>query len=143
MSDTEKLITWGPNLVTGIASIDEQHRVLVDMCNEAHALLQAHATPETTKRIVRDLMSYALYHFETEEELADTCGYAASEPEDNAAHRAQHRAFAKAVADMQMEMARGNAISVQALFDFLRGWLTGHILGTDMKLAAFINHANT
>ena len=139
MNNTEVLIPWGPSLVTGVTRIDEQHRVLVDMCNEAHALLQQHATTETTKGIVRDLMSYALYHFETEEELAEECGYGDAFAEENAEHRAQHRAFANAVAGMQLDMSRGIAISVEALFEFLRSWLTTHILGTDMKLGKFIS----
>lgn len=139
MTTIEKLIAWGPGLLTGIPSIDEQHRVLVDMCNESHELLLANASTESTKRIVRDLMSYALYHFETEEELAVTCGYDADHAEQNAAHRAQHRAFASAVAEMQLEMSRGNAVPVEALFEFLRSWLTQHIQGTDMELARYIS----
>jgi len=138
MTQSEKFITWGPGLETGIPNIDEQHRVLVDMCNEAHELLQVEATPESLKRIVRDLMSYALYHFEAEEELAITCGYQASQPEQNTVHRLQHRAFANAVAEMQLESARGNSISVPELFEFLRSWLVQHIQGTDMQLAQYI-----
>ena len=138
MNSTEKFIPWGPGLLTGITSIDEQHRVLVDMCNEAHELLQSQSTTESIKRMVRDLMSYALYHFETEEELAIRHGYQAGEPEQNTIHRLQHRAFASAVADMQTEMSRGNGISVETLFDFLRTWLTQHIQGTDMQLADFL-----
>jgi len=142
MNNTEDLIPWGPALVTGITRIDEQHRVLVDMCNEAHVLLQQHATTERTKGIVRDLMSYALYHFETEEELADSCGYNDAHAEENAKHREQHRAFANAVAGMQLDMSRGIAVSIEALFDFLRSWLTNHILGMDMELGKFINSKN-
>lgn len=142
MTHTENFIHWGPALMTGIASIDEQHRVLVDMCNEAHELVHTGASAETTKRILRDLMSYALYHFDTEEELAIDCGYAAALVAQNEDHRAQHRAFSSAVADMQMDMSRGNAISVSDLFTFLRDWLTQHIQGTDMKLADFIKAQN-
>jgi hemerythrin-like metal-binding protein len=126
-------------LVTGIASIDEQHRVLVDMCNQAHSLLRVHSTTDSIKRIVRDLMSYALYHFEEEEELAVTSGYRAERSEEFAHHRSQHQAFASTVADMQARLLHGNEISVQVLFDFLRNWLIQHIQGTDIQLAHYIN----
>ena len=64
MNTADDLILWGPELMTGIGVIDEQHRVLVDMCNEANKLMQGHVDPEDVKRLVRDLMSYAMYHFE-------------------------------------------------------------------------------
>lgn len=138
MTDTKAFIAWGPQLVTGVASMDEQHKVLVDMCNEAYLLLQTNATAETSKKLLRDLMSYALYHFEAEEELALQSGYAADQAQQQAEHCAQHRAFAKTVADLQTEVLRGNGISIANLFEFLRSWLTDHILGTDMQLAAYM-----
>lgn len=139
MTDIKPFIVWGPSLVTGVANIDEQHKVLVDMCNEAHHLVETHASTEKSKKLLRDLMSYALYHFEAEEEIAMQCGYALDQVDQNAVHRTQHREFAKVVADMQLEMTRGNGISTEGLFEFLRSWLTDHILGMDMKLAAYVN----
>jgi hemerythrin len=129
---------WGPALVTGVEEIDQQHKVLVDMCNEAYQLVQANATADSAKKLLRDLTSYALYHFEAEEEIALQCGYAEDQADQNAQHRAQHRAFATTVAEMQVELFRGNGVSMDQLFAFLRAWLTDHILGTDMQLAAYI-----
>jgi hemerythrin-like metal-binding protein len=66
----DDLLEWGPALVTGVEAIDEQHKMLVDMLNEANLRMRSHIDRSVTEDIVRDLMSYALYHFETEEDLA-------------------------------------------------------------------------
>ena len=78
MNASDDLILWGPELMTGVDLIDQQHQVLVDMCNEANRLMQGHVDAEDVKRLVRDLMSYAMYHFEAEEELAIDQGYGES-----------------------------------------------------------------
>lgn len=137
MNTSTTFMAWGPALVTGVPRIDEQHKVLVDMCNEAYLLTRTEATAEAAKKLLRDLTSYALYHFEAEEAFAVECGYAAAQVEKNTQHCAQHRAFATTVAQMQVEMFRGNGVSIEQLFAFLRAWLTDHILGTDMQLTAF------
>lgn len=138
MNASDDLILWTPDLVTGVSLIDEQHRVLVDMCNEANKLMQGHIDPEDVKRLVRDLMSYAMYHFEAEEELALDQGYGDSHPDENALHREQHRKFAATVASLQQELAAGKVVTREALLGFLNGWLVNHIQVTDKKLALAI-----
>lgn len=138
MNASDDLILWGPELVTGVALIDEQHRVLVDMCNEANKLMQAQVDPDDVKRLVRDLMSYAMYHFEAEEELAIDEGYGDAHPADNALHREQHRSFASTVAALQQDLAAGKLVTRETLLGFLNSWLINHIQVTDKKLAAVI-----
>ncbi|MBK6648599.1 MAG: hemerythrin family protein [Betaproteobacteria bacterium] len=142
MNTADDLILWGPELMTGIGVIDEQHRVLVDMCNEANKLMQGHVDPEDVKRLVRDLMSYAMYHFEVEEELAIDEGYGESHPVDNELHREQHRNFASTVAALQQELATGKLVKREYLLGFLNSWLINHIQVTDKKMAVAILEKN-
>ena len=142
MNTADDLILWGPELMTGIGVIDEQQRVLVDMCNEAKKLMQGHVDPEDVKRLVRDLMSYAMYHFEVEEELAIDEGYGESHPVDNALHREQHRNFASTVAALQQELATGKLVKREYLLGFLNSWLINHIQVTDKKMAVAILEKN-
>ena len=62
-------IVWNESLMTGVASIDEQHHILVNMLNEANYRLSESSGREVLEEIVHDLMSYALYHFDNEEEM--------------------------------------------------------------------------
>ena len=138
MNASDNLILWGPELMTGVDLIDEQHQVLVDMCNEANRLMQGHVDAEDVKRLVRDLMSYAMYHFEAEEELAIDQGYGESHQAENDLHREQHRHFAATVAALQQDLAAGKVITRETLLGFLNSWLINHIQVTDKKLAHVI-----
>jgi hemerythrin-like metal-binding protein len=128
------LIVWTDKLVTGIAKIDEQHQILVNLFNEANAKLTANNNVEFVEKITRDLLSYALYHFETEEELMQEYGYI----EDADIHIGQHRSFSAKVVAMRNDIKAGILISREDLLSFLNSWLIDHILNTDKKLAAFL-----
>ena len=83
------------------------------------------------------MLSYALYHFDTEEDLMQEFGY----QEDGDAmqrHLEQHRAFSKQVVSARDSLRAGANISAQELLEFLNTWLVNHILNTDRKLGAFI-----
>ena len=134
----DDLLEWGPKLFTGIEAIDEQHKMLVDMLNEANLRLRSLVERSVVEDIVRDLMSYALYHFETEEELMLEQAYAQESPEDAATHAREHREFSHTVASVQQDLVNGKPVTREVLLGFLNHWLINHILNTDMRLATFL-----
>jgi hemerythrin-like metal-binding protein len=126
-----ELLVWNDELVTGVTEIDEQHRNLVNSINEVNTRLSnTTINAEILEKITQDLLSYALYHFETEESLMKEFNYAETQSEDSTIHQRQHRDFSTTVA--------GKLISREDLLSFLNGWLVNHILNTDKKLGAFI-----
>jgi hemerythrin-like metal-binding protein len=130
------LIAWNDTLVTGIDKIDEQHQILVSLFNEANTKLTANNNAEFLEQITRDLLSYALYHFETEEELMQKYGYTEDKIDDT--HIRQHRSFSTKVVAVRNDIKSGILISREELLSFLNGWLINHILNTDKRLAAFL-----
>ena len=132
------LIVWSDELVTGIAKIDEQHRILVNSINDANTRLTNNSSAEILDQISRDLLSYALYHFETEEELMQEFNYAEANAEDKDEHLRQHREFSSKVVSLREKVKAGNLISREDLLTFLNGWLINHILKSDKRLGAFI-----
>lgn len=133
-----ELIVWNDDLVTGVAEIDEQHRILVNSINEANTRLTTNAQVEILDQITRDLLSYALYHFEMEEGLMQEYGYPESDLESSEAHKRQHREFSATVVAVRDGIKSGKLISREDLLTFLNGWLINHILNTDKKLGAYI-----
>ena len=131
-------IVWNDTLVTGVEEMDEQHRLLVKTLNEAGDKLSDTDDTALLEQITRNLLSYAIYHFETEEALMEEYHYQASHPEDAAIHARQHRSFSAKVVAVRDELKSGTPISRQDLLSFLNGWLVGHIMTTDKKLAAFL-----
>ena len=130
--------TWRPDFATGVAIIDDQHRVLINMLNEANTKLNDRSPIADFSKIVQGLLSYAGYHFQTEDGLMNQHGYVTDCAEDAAQHKAQHTAFAEKVVAVQASLAAGQRIPKADLVDFLTQWLADHILNTDRKLGKFI-----
>lgn len=133
-----ELIVWNDDLVTGVEEIDDQHRILVNSINEANTRLTGEINAEILDQITRDLLSYALYHFETEEELMQEFNYTETNSEDSEAHLQQHRAFSSTVVSIRERLKAGTLISREDLLSFLNGWLINHILNTDKRLATYL-----
>jgi hemerythrin-like metal-binding protein len=136
-------LQWDESFVTGIAKIDEQHKILVDTLNEANARLGDIPNPELLGEITRNLLSYALYHFETEEALMQANDYAATCPEDSARHHREHRDFSQTVVNLRKGIQAGQLVDRQTLITFLSEWLVNHILHTDKKLGAWLAEHRT
>lgn len=132
------LIVWNERLVTGIDKIDEQHQILVNLFNEANTKLTVNNNTEFLEQITRDMLSYALYHFENEEELMQKYSYFKDTIEDMNTHIRQHRSFSAKVVAVRNDIKAGILISREDLLSFLNNWLIDHILNTDKQLAAFL-----
>ncbi len=130
-----KTFNWDARFVTGLATVDEQHRHLVDMVNQVGDLLldgtadEAHLQP-----IFHELAEYARFHFADEERLMELH---AVDARHVTAHKKHHAEFIQQV----LLMWRGRASAadpVTTLHDFLAAWLTVHILGEDQVMARIL-----
>ncbi|MDP1664020.1 MAG: bacteriohemerythrin [Methylobacter sp.] len=132
------LIVWNDKLVTGIGKIDEQHQILVNLFNEANIKLTTNNNAKFMEEITRNLLSYALYHFETEEGLMQKYDYIEDNIEDADTHIRQHRSFSAKVVAVHNDIKTGILISREDLLSFLNSWLINHILNTDKGLVTFL-----
>lgn len=135
MKNDCQAIVWNDSLVTGVQVIDKQHQILVDMLNEANNRLTERSGREVFEEIVHDLLSYALYHFDTEEALMVTHHYDQSLQQ---IHFQEHRNFSRTVAQLQQDLQQNKLISRDELLGFLNGWLVNHIMKTDKQLGSFL-----
>jgi hemerythrin-like metal-binding protein len=135
-------IEWSEKMATGINQIDIQHRFLVDTLRTANnRLLNEHDGP-LLGEIAKDLLTYAIMHFETEEELMKRYGYAEAFPEIASIHVAQHRDFSRRVVAVCDSLREGRQISRMDMLKYLNEWLRHHVLGIDQKLGAFVREAS-
>ncbi|WP_373071592.1 bacteriohemerythrin [Sulfurimonas sp.] len=132
-------IKWSTDYETGVEEIDEQHHILVNTLNEANELLTKEYSLENLQNITKDLLSYALYHFETEEELMQEYNYEGEAPKDFENHMKQHRDFSAKVVEVRDSLKSGNLIGQDELISFLLNWLLNHIDKTDKKLGKFLS----
>lgn len=131
-------IEWSDALSTGVEEIDSQHRILVAILNEANAKLCDSHSGRMFDQITKDLLGYAIYHFDTEEGLMKQYGYV--EP-DAERHRQAHRAFSAKVVKVRRDMQDWHDDTCAELLTFLNDWLVEHIRNTDRQLAEFILRA--
>ncbi|MGM0533973.1 MAG: bacteriohemerythrin [Campylobacterota bacterium] len=131
-------ITWKSDYETGIDAIDEQHQILVATLKEANDTLSSDYSLENLENITKDLLSYALYHFETEEEMMQESGYDKQRPGEYESHMKQHRDFSAKVVKIRESLKAGQLIEQEELIGFLINWLINHINKTDKKLGVFL-----
>jgi hemerythrin len=129
---------WNDSLLSGVDEMDRQHHILVDMLVEITDKPNDIDNEALFDRVTQDLLAYAIYHFETEESLMKELGYAQAAPEDQRAHVAAHRGFARQVVAMREEVREGLPGGNQALLKFLKDWLVNHIMTIDKRLGRFV-----
>ncbi|MDW8094977.1 MAG: bacteriohemerythrin, partial [Caldimicrobium sp.] len=80
-----------------------------------------------------ELVSYASYHFNTEEALMSKYGF----PE-LANHKREHEAFKAKIKEFMDKKAKGEVTLSVEIMTFLKDWLVKHIMGTDKKYGPFL-----
>ncbi len=138
MNENKTQIKWNKTYETGIEEIDEQHHILVNTLKSANELLTQEYSLENLQNITKDLLSYALYHFESEEELMQRYSYEEAYPKEYQNHMRQHRDFSGKVVEIRNALKAGNLIEKDELIEFLIHWLINHINHTDKKLGSFL-----
>lgn len=130
---TFEIFPWNENFETGISSIDDQHRMLVQLVNRLAGHLVHQADLTSMSAIFDELARYAAYHFESEEAIwAQYLGADAWE----ASHRESHAKFVAELHRLKSEERHKPMDQVvRSVAGFLTRWLVSHILGSDMRLA--------
>lgn len=131
-------IEWSDRMATGVTKIDDQHRYLVDTLRQANRKLLGDHDDVLLAEIARDLLRYAIMHFETEEELMRRYGYEAAHPEAARAHIAKHRDFSRRVVAVCDRLRENQPVSHPEVLKFLNEWLRDHVLGIDQLLGKFV-----
>jgi hemerythrin-like metal-binding protein len=141
MNGSFQPIEWLESMATGVATIDKQHRFLVDTLQQANAELSGDHDGELLMEISKDLLSYAITHFDTEESLMRRYGYEDLFPEEARKHIQQHREFSRQVVAVCDQLREGREVSSVEVLKFLNHWLRDHVLGIDQMLGDFLRQA--
>ena len=119
--------------LTGIASVDAQHKKLFDLTNACYALVMEDTTEDKYDQIVaivNELAAYAGTHFAHEEEYMERIQY-----QHRFSHRALHLRFMKKVGAIDFDAIDENQQeSLLNILDFLARWLYDHIKGRDRHI---------
>lgn len=125
---------WKSEYSVNIEQFDAQHKKLVSLIDHLFNAMQSGRGREVAGDIITELITYTQTHFTDEERVMKTYGYPGY-----LAHCREHEKLVQAVADMQKQYQSGNHTIAVSLSNFLKSWLTNHILGTDQQYSSFLN----
>jgi hemerythrin len=125
------ILVWDNKFSVSVSEIDTQHQMLFRLVNELHAAMIDGKGKEILGSTLDKLVVYAETHFETEEKFMKLVEYPGF-----LGHKNEHVNFTNTVRLLQSQYARGQISITITTMNFLKDWLTDHILGTDQKYAA-------
>ncbi|MBZ0155386.1 MAG: bacteriohemerythrin [Alphaproteobacteria bacterium] len=127
-------LTWSDQYKVNVANIDAQHRKLFDMVNEMHDAMRVGKGNEVIGTILANLLGYVKTHFAEEERLMSSNGYP-----DFSRHKQEHDKLTQKALDLHKQFTEGKPVLSFDVMNFLKSWLSDHILGTDKKYGPFLN----
>ncbi|MBV2092223.1 MAG: bacteriohemerythrin [Candidatus Thiodiazotropha sp. (ex Ctena orbiculata)] len=131
-------IRWSHEMATGVDIIDSQHQSLLQMVNDAYHELDKDVSEIVFQRVTKELLGYAIYHFQTEEHLMKEYGYFEECPEEAALHVDEHRSFSAKVVSARGSVDSEVKEEMEQILEFLNSWILNHTQNVDLKLGEFI-----
>jgi len=127
-------LEWSAEYETGIPLIDGDHQTLFATVNMLHDWDAEGKNHETLARAIDVLVMYVDRHFAREEALMESHGYP-----DLVAHMAKHRRITEQVHGFRTAFEENpDSLEMEPFLEFVRDWLTNHILKTDMEYVPHI-----
>lgn len=132
------MIHWRNEMSVGVATIDEDHKVLIAIINEFEASQSRQSAEITCKK----LFAYTQSHFQREEAIQKAYNY----PDMAAQHREHGEILGKlrtliktSFIDKSAEM--DDATLIATLSNLLHDWVVGHVLHADLDMRPFFKTA--
>jgi hemerythrin-like metal-binding protein len=126
-------LLWGETLSIEIDEIDEDHRRLIELFNILNHAVEEGDTEDYVGAVFEELISCTAWHFRHEERLMLKYGYLGAEE-----HKAEHLDLIDSVKALQQKYLQADKQLSNEDIEFLEHWLTGHILGADKDLGAYL-----
>jgi len=124
---------WDDQYTVGIKVIDDQHKRLFAMIQDFYDQMRQKHTREGISAILKGLTDYSLYHFNSEEALMTRHQYP-----NYAQHKNEHTKFIQKVEEFHLRFDSGQLLIPIEIAEFLKTWLSNHILKTDQQFAPFL-----
>lgn len=126
-----EIFPWNRNFETGIDSIDQQHKVLVEIVNRLARHFASNLQDSNCNGILDELLEYAAFHFEEEEQIWQRAFPGSQQALD---HSDDHQLFIAKIRQLHSRQAPQDEV-LTTLLKYLTRWLAFHILDTDRKMA--------
>ena len=123
-----QLFTWSDEYSVKNAEIDNQHKKLFDILNRLFDICVGKNEIDTVEAVMEDLVSYADYHFNFEEQHMRDVGY-----KDIEKHILEHNFFTNEIMFAKRRQVQDKSNNDNKLVEFLSNWLIQHVTEEDRK----------
>ena len=124
-----KLLNWKPAYALGIASVDHEHRELIDMINRVYAELAAESGSDAIESCLEDIYAGIASHFALEERHMREAAYGEYD-----AHKDEHEELLDQLLDMMDSFADDPQSGREILQQKLSDWFGKHFATFDARL---------
>ena len=125
---------WKEEYSVGIEKLDGQHKEIVTHLNSLYQALKEGKGKEALDSILNGLVQYTKKHFTTEESLLKLYKYPGYDE-----HKQKHQKMTEHVIKLKQQFDSGDISSPIQITNFLKDWLSKHIVGTDKAYGPFLN----
>jgi len=125
--DEEMFLEWTERFATGVAPIDNDHKVHISLLNKIYIEQKANNPNDTFLHLLEDLANYVSFHFIREEAVMKACDLP-----DIELHLEAHKALLIELSE-HVKLAHSELTSEQKynLVKLLHDWLVNHLEGMD------------
>jgi hemerythrin len=123
-------ISWKPFYSVGVASVDAQHKQILDAINKLCAALERGNEQAVLQPLLDQLVQYTDVHFKHEEQLIEEHGYPKLTE-----HKALHAQLRKRTVDLRAYMS---LVTAHDLLGFLKNSWLDHIQSEDKQYAPYL-----
>ncbi|MEA3362841.1 MAG: bacteriohemerythrin [Thermodesulfobacteriota bacterium] len=127
------VISWKEIYETGIVTLDNEHRGLIQEINRLYEAVRDKRGEEILGEVLTALVAYTVDHFQHEEKLMAEYHYPGLEE-----HQKIHQELIATVEELKQRATSGTEELATELLTFLRTWVLEHILKVDKEYGAFL-----
>lgn len=123
------LLQWKPEYSVGVASMDDEHREMIELINDTYAKLDSHSGADEVEACLGDIFSTISMHFALEEKIMRQARYA-----EYQAHKEDHEDLLDQIRDLMDDFVADPATGSEVLAKSLSDWFSGHFSSFDARL---------
>jgi hemerythrin len=128
------LLVWKDEFRLGIASVDHEHKELIDLINQLHDDLGRDRSSERVIGFLEEINAKILAHFALEEKVMRGLRY-----DELDAHKAEHERLLDAIRDIMDRYEAGAYVDLEGeLSAHLAEWFGHHFATKDARLHHFL-----
>ena len=128
------IVCWQKSYSVGSEQIDNEHKVFVEIIGRIHDAVLKEKSINDIKRLIRELETYAVFHFVSEENIMIDSEFPGVEE-----HKKEHKELLKTL-DNKIKKIASREEDPNTLVYFLINWFVEHTTNRDLKLAKHLRY---